>query len=98
RAHLLRLRIHQRGHGQRAAPGCRSAATVGQLRGNIDGDPAGELRYPHVPLLASEARRLVMRNALALTAIILFCSSSAWADGSFAGRTRFDLDRTEIQT
>jgi membrane-bound lytic murein transglycosylase B len=39
-----------------------------------------------------------MRNALALTAIILFCSSSAWADGSFAGRTRFDLDRTEIQT
>jgi membrane-bound lytic murein transglycosylase B len=38
-----------------------------------------------------------MRNALALTAIILSCSSSARADGSFAGRTRFDLDRTEIQ-
>jgi membrane-bound lytic murein transglycosylase B len=38
-----------------------------------------------------------MRNAPALTAIILFCSSSAWADGSFTGRTRFDLDRAEIQ-
>jgi membrane-bound lytic murein transglycosylase B len=38
-----------------------------------------------------------MRNALALTAILLSFTSSAWADGSFAGRTRFDLDRTEIQ-
>jgi membrane-bound lytic murein transglycosylase B len=38
-----------------------------------------------------------MRNALALTAILLSCSSSALADGSFIGRTRFDLDRTEIQ-
>jgi len=38
-----------------------------------------------------------MRNALALTAILLSFTSSAWADGSFAGRTRFELDRTEIQ-
>jgi len=38
-----------------------------------------------------------MRNALALTAILLFPSGSALADGSFVGRTRFDLDRTEIQ-
>jgi membrane-bound lytic murein transglycosylase B len=38
-----------------------------------------------------------MRNALALTAILVFCSGSAWADGSFVGRTRFDLDRAEIQ-
>jgi membrane-bound lytic murein transglycosylase B len=38
-----------------------------------------------------------MRHALALTAILLICSSSALADGSFIGRTRFDLDRTEIQ-
>jgi len=38
-----------------------------------------------------------MRNALALTATFLFFASSAWADGSFAGRTRFDLDRTEIK-
>ena len=38
-----------------------------------------------------------MRNALALTATILFYSGSALAEGSFAGRTRFDLDRPEIQ-
>ncbi|HYJ40506.1 MAG TPA: lytic murein transglycosylase B [Steroidobacteraceae bacterium] len=38
-----------------------------------------------------------MRNAPALTAILLFSSGSALADGSFVGRTRFDLDRTEIQ-
>jgi len=38
-----------------------------------------------------------MRNALVLTALLLSCSGSALADGSFAGRTRFDLDRTEIQ-
>ena len=38
-----------------------------------------------------------MRHALALTAIFLFSSGSALADGSFSGRTRFDLDRTEIQ-
>jgi membrane-bound lytic murein transglycosylase B len=38
-----------------------------------------------------------MRNALALTAILLICPSSALADGSFTGRTRFDLDRTEIR-
>jgi membrane-bound lytic murein transglycosylase B len=38
-----------------------------------------------------------MRNALALTATILFHSGSALAEGSFAGRTRFDLDRPEIQ-
>jgi len=37
-----------------------------------------------------------MRNALALTATIIFCSGSAWADDSFTGRTRFDLDRPEI--
>jgi len=38
-----------------------------------------------------------MRNALVLTAILPFCSGSALADGSFAGRTRFDLDRSDIQ-
>jgi membrane-bound lytic murein transglycosylase B len=38
-----------------------------------------------------------MRNAPALTAIILFCSGSALAEGSFTGRTRFDLDRPEIR-
>jgi len=38
-----------------------------------------------------------MRHALALTAIFLLSSGSALADGSFVGRTRFDLDRTEIQ-
>jgi len=38
-----------------------------------------------------------MRNAPALTAIILLSSGSALADGSFTGRTRFDLDRPEIQ-
>jgi len=38
-----------------------------------------------------------MRNALALTAIILLSSGSAFADSSFTGRTRFDLDRPEIQ-
>ena len=39
-----------------------------------------------------------MRNALALIAITLLHSGFAQADGSFAGRTRFDLDRPEIQT
>ena len=38
-----------------------------------------------------------MRHALALTVTFLLSSGSALADGSFAGRTRFDLDRTEIQ-
>ena len=39
-----------------------------------------------------------MRNALALTFILVFASGSAWADDSFTGRTRFDLDRVEIQS
>jgi membrane-bound lytic murein transglycosylase B len=38
-----------------------------------------------------------MRHALALTALTLLSSGFAQADGSFAGRTRFDLDRPEIQ-
>jgi membrane-bound lytic murein transglycosylase B len=39
-----------------------------------------------------------MRHALALTATILFLPGFARADGSFTGRTRFDLDRPEIQS
>jgi membrane-bound lytic murein transglycosylase B len=39
-----------------------------------------------------------MRHALALTAILLFLPGFAHADGSFTGRTRFDLDRPEIQS
>jgi membrane-bound lytic murein transglycosylase B len=38
-----------------------------------------------------------MRHALALTATLLLSSSFAFAEGSFAGRTRFDLGRAEIQ-
>ncbi len=39
-----------------------------------------------------------MRIAGACTLALLIVTSSAWADGSFAGRTRFDLDRAEIQS
>jgi membrane-bound lytic murein transglycosylase B len=39
-----------------------------------------------------------MRHALALTATIFFLPGFAHADGSFAGRNRFDLDRPEIQS
>jgi membrane-bound lytic murein transglycosylase B len=38
-----------------------------------------------------------MRTALGLTAIAIFSSGSASAEGSFTGRTRFDLDRAEIR-
>ena len=38
-----------------------------------------------------------MRHALALTVTCLLSTSSALAEGSFAGRTRFDLDRADIQ-
>jgi membrane-bound lytic murein transglycosylase B len=38
-----------------------------------------------------------MRTALGLTAIAIICSGSASAEGSFTGRTRFDLDRPEIR-
>jgi membrane-bound lytic murein transglycosylase B len=38
-----------------------------------------------------------MRHALALTVTLLLSPGFASADGSFAGRTRFDLDRPEIQ-
>jgi len=38
-----------------------------------------------------------MRHALALTVTFLLSTSFAFAEGSFAGRTRFDLDRVEIQ-
>ena len=38
-----------------------------------------------------------MRHALVLTVTFLLSTSFASAEGSFAGRTRFDLDRTEIQ-
>jgi len=37
------------------------------------------------------------RLALALTSIAVFFPGNASAEGSFAGRTRFDLDRPEIQ-
>jgi membrane-bound lytic murein transglycosylase B len=39
----------------------------------------------------------VTRRCHALALIILFCSGSALAEGSFQGRTRFDLDRAEIR-
>jgi len=39
-----------------------------------------------------------MRTADACIAAIVFFSGSALADGSFVGRTRFDLDRAEIQS
>jgi peptidoglycan lytic transglycosylase B len=39
-----------------------------------------------------------MRHALALTALLLLSPGFAQAEGSFAGRTRFDLDRAEIQS
>jgi membrane-bound lytic murein transglycosylase B len=38
-----------------------------------------------------------MRRIHALALIAIFCSSSAVAEGSFQGRTRFDLDRPEIR-
>jgi len=38
-----------------------------------------------------------MRHALALTFTLLCSPCFAQADGSFVGRTRFDLDRPEIQ-
>jgi len=38
-----------------------------------------------------------MRHALVLTVTLLLSPGFAVADGSFAGRTRFDLDRAEIQ-
>ena len=38
-----------------------------------------------------------MRLALGLTAIATVVSSSAFAEGSFTGRTRFDLDRADIR-
>jgi membrane-bound lytic murein transglycosylase B len=37
------------------------------------------------------------RTLLARTPIFLLCSARAYADGSFSGRTRFDLDRPEIR-
>ena len=70
RAHVLRVRVHQRGHGERTAAGGRRAAAARQLRRHIDGDPAGGLRYSDVAVLAPEARRLVMR-AFARTAVAL---------------------------
>jgi membrane-bound lytic murein transglycosylase B len=39
-----------------------------------------------------------MRIAGACIFALLILSSSAWADGSFTGRTRFDLDRAEIKS
>jgi membrane-bound lytic murein transglycosylase B len=39
-----------------------------------------------------------MRHALALTVTILLLPGFALADGSFSGRTRFDLGRAEIQS
>jgi membrane-bound lytic murein transglycosylase B len=39
-----------------------------------------------------------MRHALVLTATLLLSPGFASADGSFTGRTRFDLDRAEIQS
>jgi membrane-bound lytic murein transglycosylase B len=38
-----------------------------------------------------------MRHALALTLTLVLSSSFAFADGSFAGRTRLDLDRADIR-
>jgi len=38
-----------------------------------------------------------MRHALALTIPLLLSTGFAFADGSFTGRTRLDLDRTDIQ-
>jgi membrane-bound lytic murein transglycosylase B len=39
-----------------------------------------------------------MRHALVLTVTALLSPGFAFADGSFAGRTRFDLDRAEIRS
>jgi len=39
----------------------------------------------------------VIRRIAGTWIVALLCSSAAFADGSFIGRTRFDLDRPEIQ-
>src|SRR6185436_17187984 len=98
RADFLCLRIHQRWHGERIAASRRRAAAARQLRWHFDGDPARGLRYSDVTVFASEADRHVMhRIARTWIVAVLFVSGSALADGSFSGRTRFDLDRAEIR-
>ncbi len=57
RTDFFRIRVHQYRHGQRHPAGGRRAAAAGQLRRHIDRDAAGELRYPHGAVLASQTRR-----------------------------------------
>ena len=54
-ADLLRVRVHQRGHGERSAPGGRGSSAARELRRYLGRDPAGGLRYPHGTLFASQA-------------------------------------------
>ena len=62
RADLLRLRVHQRRHGERTAAGGGRAAAAGELRRHLGGDAAGRVRYPDGTLFASKAGRLLMRG------------------------------------
>src|SRR5690606_22773028 len=54
-AALRRVRLRQLRHGRGLVARRRCAVATCELRRNIDGDPHGELRYPHVHTFTTEA-------------------------------------------
>ncbi len=102
RVDLFRIRVHQRRHGQRPAARGRRATAAGQLWRHIDGDPAGELRYPHGALFAPQARRFLeaLRHEMTPSllragfAALLTLSCMAHAADAVTG---LDVTRTDVK-
>ena len=62
RAHLLRVRVHQRRHGHGTAAGGRRAAAAGELRRQFGRDAPGRVRYSHGAVFTPKAHRVLVES------------------------------------
>src|SRR4029077_12886469 len=100
RAHLLRVRVHQRGHGHGTAAGGRGAAAAGELWRQLGRDAARRLRYSHGAVFTAQTHRVVVEQVALnkcrylLLAALACAPAGAQPEDVVAGG--FDLQRPEI--
>src|ERR1700690_1247860 len=105
-ADVLRLRVHQRRHGQRTAASGRRTVAARELWRNLGGHAAGRLRDSDGPVFAPQAGRHVstalrIARLLALGAFTLAQAAAPEPPGEPAspgGVAHFDTSRPEIRS
>src|ERR1700704_4001508 len=100
RAHLLRVRVHQRGYGHGTAAGGRRAAAAGERWRQLGRDAPRRLRYSHGAVFTAQTHRVVVEHVafnncryFLLAALACAPAGAQPADVAAAG---FDLQRPEI--